>query len=79
MEVLQEVSVAEAVPYVVDAVIDRYFSAPAIRSNWFIAPFYEGDALTFENEIPPGIIQSLARVHAYFAKKGEGRRSHNGL
>jgi len=37
--------------------------------NWFITPFYEGTTLTFEDEMPLPVVESLARLHAYFAPR----------
>lgn len=39
--------------------------------NWFVTPLYDGDHLTFEDEVPVPVIESLARVHAYFAPRVE--------
>ncbi len=41
-------------------------SAPA---HWFVTPLYEGEHLTFEDEVPRPVIESLARVHAHFSSR----------
>ena len=68
MEALREVPVAEAVPLL----IDYARNTPASEEEsiaWFITPLYEGDHPTFEDEVPLAVIESLARVHAYFAPR----------
>ena len=39
--------------------------------NWFITPFYAGTALTFQDEVPAGVVRSLARLHHYFQGQTE--------
>jgi aminoglycoside phosphotransferase (APT) family kinase protein len=38
-------------------------------SHWFVTPLYEGTHLTFEDEVPRLVVDSLARVHAHFAAR----------
>jgi aminoglycoside phosphotransferase (APT) family kinase protein len=43
--------------------------APLLGSepvHWFVTPLYEGEHLTFEDEVPRPVVESLARVHAHF-------------
>jgi len=37
--------------------------------HWFVAPLYEGEHLTFEDEVPRLVVESLARVHAHFISR----------
>lgn len=70
MQALSELATAEAIPQMVDYAV----AAPTTDetfANWLIIPFYEGSFLTFEDEVPPPIIESLARIHTYFASRVE--------
>lgn len=33
---------------------------------WFVIPFYDGRELTWEDEVPSLVVESLARLHAHF-------------
>jgi len=35
-------------------------------ANWFITPFYAGTPLTFQDDVPAGVLQMLARLHYHF-------------
>ena len=68
MQALCEVPAAGAVPRLIDCARSK----PASEEEsvaWFVTPLYEGDHLTFEDEVPLTAIESLARVHAYFAPR----------
>ncbi len=65
MQALANVCGAEAVPLLIDAA--RNPDAPHQNgASWFITPFYEGSSLTWEDEMPPPIIETLACVHMQF-------------
>jgi len=68
MRALREVPGASALPLTI--VCGKH--AP-IRGNesvhWFVTPLYEGEHLTFEDEVPRPAIETLARVHAYYASR----------
>jgi aminoglycoside phosphotransferase (APT) family kinase protein len=70
MQALNEVPTAQAIPLVIDFAGDSSVSDES-GTNWFITPLYEGAFLTFEDEVPTSVIESLARVHAYFASRVE--------
>jgi aminoglycoside phosphotransferase (APT) family kinase protein len=67
MRALREVQGAEALPLTVAC--GQYApisgSAPV---HWFVTPLYEGEHLTFEDEVPRPVVESLARVHAHFSR-----------
>jgi aminoglycoside phosphotransferase (APT) family kinase protein len=67
MRALAGVSGAEALPQVIET---RLSSLPGDRyGNWFVTPFYPGNELTWEDEMPERVLRTLARVHTWF----EGR------
>ena len=66
MQALNELPTSEAIPYTIDYDLDPTDVATE-ESNWFVAPFYEGDFLTFDDETPHQIIETLARIHVHFA------------
>jgi aminoglycoside phosphotransferase (APT) family kinase protein len=66
MRALREVPGASALPLTVSC----GEHAPLLGNepvHWFVAPLYEGEHLTFEDEVPRPVVESLARVHAYYA------------
>ena len=70
MRALQEVPDAGALPYVIDLFADEQATGPEENAMyWLVTPFYQGAALTFDDEIPAAVIESLARVHVHFASR----------
>jgi aminoglycoside phosphotransferase (APT) family kinase protein len=68
MRALREVPGADALPLTIacgEGGHDRG-KAPV---HWFVAPLYEGEHLTFEDEVPRLAIESLARVHAHYVSR----------
>jgi aminoglycoside phosphotransferase (APT) family kinase protein len=64
MLALSELPDAEALPEVIDyAWNSETDKEPA---NWFLTPFYAGTPLTFQDEVPAGVLCSLAQLHHYF-------------
>jgi thiamine kinase-like enzyme len=70
MRALSNLSSAEAIPALIDSAISEATLEDKF-AHWFITPFYEGAFLTFEDEVPRPIIETLARIHAYFAPRVE--------
>ena len=68
MQALREVPAAEAVPRLIDCATSTHASQEE-PAAWFVTSLYEGNHLTFEDEVPLTAIESLARVHAYFASR----------
>jgi hypothetical protein len=68
MQALRQVQGADALPLVIafgeQAPIPG--NAPAY---WFVTPLYGGEHLTFEDEVPRPVVESLARVHAHFGSR----------
>ena len=70
MQALREVPGAGALPYVIDLFADeRTLDKKDSAMSWLVTPFYEGDVLTFDDEIPAGVIETLARVHLHCASR----------
>jgi aminoglycoside phosphotransferase (APT) family kinase protein len=68
MAALAELAAAPAIPFLIDSAIA--VPAPGEKTiSCFITPFYEGRTLTFEDDIPAAVIESLAQVHLYFAPR----------
>ena len=68
MELLSELGSTTAIPQLIDGARgDRV--ADKKGDNWFIVPFYPGNSLTFEDEVPTSVIKSLAQLHAHFAPR----------
>ena len=73
MRALGKVPAATAVPTLIGSRMDDAISADNV-DNRFVTPFYGGDPLTFEDEVPRSVVESLAKVHAYFAPRIETLR-----
>jgi hypothetical protein len=67
MQLLNEMPTIEAVPRLIDAAID--LSTADLWTNWLITPYYEGVELTFDDDVPLPVLESLARIHTYFAPR----------
>ena len=68
MELLSELVSTTAIPQLIDGARGGRV-ADKEGDNWFIVPFYSGNSLTFEDEVPASVIKSLAQVHAHFAPR----------
>lgn len=65
---LSRVPEAEAVPRVIASAIHPATSEQRLAS-WFITPFYTGRVLTFDDAVPPSVVWTLVRIHAYFTSR----------
>jgi aminoglycoside phosphotransferase (APT) family kinase protein len=65
MRALREVPGADALPLTI-ACGERARVPGKGSVHWFVTPLYEGEHLTFEDEVPRLVIESLARVHAHY-------------
>jgi len=68
MRALREVPGASALPLTIAC----GEHAPILGNepvHWFVTPLYEGEHLTFEDEVPRPVVESLARVHAHYASR----------
>jgi len=65
MRALREVPGADALPLTI-ACGERARTPDSGATHWFVTPLYEGEHLTFEDEVPRLVIESLARVHAHY-------------
>jgi thiamine kinase-like enzyme len=70
MRALSELTTEETIPQMIDYAMTSPTTDEEF-ANWFIIPFYEGSFLTFEDEVPSPIIESLARIHVYFTSRVE--------
>lgn len=68
MRALREVQGAEALPLTVACGQQAPLSGGA-PVHWFVTPLYEGEHLTFEDEVPRPVVESLARVHAHLCSR----------
>jgi len=68
MRALREVPGAGALPLTI-ACGERARTPNSGAAHWFVTPLYEGEHLTFEDEVPRLVIESLARVHAHFLSR----------
>jgi aminoglycoside phosphotransferase (APT) family kinase protein len=66
MRHLSDVPHASALPTLVTATVSDEENGQS--TSWFVAPFYEGQVLTFADPIPGEVIRSLAHVHAALAE-----------
>jgi len=64
MLALSELPDAEALPEVLDHAWNP--ESDEKSANWFLTPFYAGTPLTFQDEVPTGVVRSLARLHHHF-------------
>jgi len=70
MRALNDVPGTEALPRLID---HGQIANPSDdnQTDWFVAPFYEGQSLGFDDEVPQVVIESLVRLHAYFMPRNE--------
>jgi len=68
MRALREVPGASALPLTVACGEHAPIRGKA-PGHWFVMPLYEGEHLTFEDEVPRPAIESLARVHAHYVSR----------
>jgi aminoglycoside phosphotransferase (APT) family kinase protein len=68
MRALSQVPGAEALPLTI-AYGQGVHTSDTGPGDWFVTPLYEGEHLTFEDEVPRLVIESLARVHAYYVSR----------
>jgi aminoglycoside phosphotransferase (APT) family kinase protein len=71
MRVLREVPGASALPLTI-ACGEHVPILGNEPVHWFVTPLYEGEHLTFEDEVPRPVVESLARIHAHFCAKQLG-------
>jgi aminoglycoside phosphotransferase (APT) family kinase protein len=70
MQALCQIAAADALPFVIDLFADEQIpESEKSAKSWLVTPYYRGAALTFDDEIPAGVIESLARVHLHFASR----------
>lgn len=62
MRTVSTVPGAAAVPSLIDA-----DATP--EAGWFVVSYYDGPALTWDDEVPSEVVDSLARVHVHFASR----------
>jgi aminoglycoside phosphotransferase (APT) family kinase protein len=66
MRHLLAVQHASALPALISAMVSD--DVQGHGTSWLVAPFYEGQVLTFADPIPDEVIRSLAHVHAVLAE-----------
>jgi Ser/Thr protein kinase RdoA (MazF antagonist) len=68
MRALRQVQGAGALPYTISSSQQAPLS-DGTPTHWFVTPLYTGEHLTFEDEVPRPVVESLARVHAHFGSR----------
>ena len=68
MQAISVLTTASAIPHVIDLYV---VTSPSDQAGapWFTTPFYEGKALTFDDTVPAGVIESLAQLHTHFSSR----------
>jgi aminoglycoside phosphotransferase (APT) family kinase protein len=69
MQALGRLPQLKAIPHVVDFAWSETSTVPF--AHWYIAPFYSGPTLTFEDTVPLEVVRSLAHLHAHFLGRVE--------
>lgn len=59
-----------AIPAFVESYIDEAHRSQN-GASWFVSPFYAGDLLTFDDDLPTEIISALAAIHAHYLTRTE--------
>ena len=67
MLALAELPDTHAIPEVIDYALDTDDKS----ANWFVTPFYAGNTLTFDDDVPADVVCSLAQLHCHFQSQVE--------